>query len=365
MNRNPGGFNTAYFAYCYSQLAEIALEQGDDAAAANHLEKAARLKQLTPQQQAEIDWLYSRVHLANSDWSAAHQQVERALRLMPSTKRIDRAAILHTKGEILYGQARFPEALAAFTDAIDLLMPEGRLSIDTFSYDKKTPILSRLDLVDQLRGMARCYVALFEQKRDPALLNKALNCFLLISEVSDQLRQNYQSEESKIFLSETTHPFYEEGIRVASRLYEASGNPDYLDRAFYLFEKSKAVVLLEEIRAKEAAGIFTIPPALLEESYQLRVDINYYRKMLNREAQKSGRVDEEKTKNWNSRLLKLVRRQEQLEKQIRNEYPSYTALTQSEIPTIRSIQADLPAGTGAVTYFQGAVTHFCLFPDRR
>ena len=361
MNRNPAGFNTAYFAYCYTQLAEIELDQGNDQSAAAYLRKAADLKQLTSQQRAETERLYGRLYLARFDWNAAHQHADRALQLMPANKRVDRAAILHTKGQTLYRERRYSEAFSVFTAAIGELMPKGALSVDTLHYDPEWQVLSRLDLVDQLQGMAHCQVAIYQQSKDAAPLRKALHCFLFISEISDQLRQNYQSEESKIFLNETTHPFYEEGIAVAYQLYQLSGDPVYLDRAFYLFEKSKAVVLLEEIRAKEAAGIFTIPPDLIEETHRLRVDINYYRKMLDRKAGKGGQGDEEKAKEWNSRLLELVRQQEQFEKQIQNDYPNYTALTQSEVPSIPSIQTDLPAGTAAVAYFLGRERSFAFF----
>jgi len=362
MDSSNKPFDPKYYVYCYANLAEIALEQKNLPLAASRLGQIARMNALKPQQEAEMHRLYSMFYLAKGNWGLAHKHADRATSLTPPANRINLAAIFHLKGQILFAQTRYESALGYYQQAAAQLITKGSLSADSPVSDPELETLSRMDLIAQLDGMAACFRALFDIKNDPELLKKALNCFLLISSLSDQMRLDYQSEESKIFLSERNFHFYEAGISVAYQLYQLNQQQHWLDQAFYLIEKSKAVVLLEEIREKEAIGVFTIPSELLEEAYRLRVDIRYCQKMLGLEAQNGTNSDEKKSKKWNKKLLKSIQTLEKWEEKINRQFPEYTAFTRREVVEIGALQQKLhDTQTAMIEFFIGAKNSYAFY----
>ena len=361
MDTNKKAFNSSYYLYCYTNLAEIALKQDSLDQAASFLNKADRLRKLTPQQLAEIGKVRSSILLQKGDCKMAQLHADKAIHLAPKERSIDLALSYLAKAKALYCDQAFCASLDALYIGIQLLVPEEELSADNADFPLDLMILSRIDLINFLQMKAQCFEALFRQEKQQLYLTKALNCYTQISQLSDQLRQDYQSEESKIFLNETTHSFYEKGIQVATQLWKQTDKEDYLDRAFFFLEKSKAAILLEELKAKEADGIFTIPAELVEEDYQLRIAINYYQKLLDSESRRGESKNQEKINDWNGQLLSLTEERETLKEKLQTQYPSYTSYMQHEIANIQEVQTELLSPKHAIVeYYLGEKASYAL-----
>lgn len=359
--KNPEHFTSKYFVYTNTQLAEVLLEQKKLDQALFYIEKAANYKKLNTQQQIEINRLYTILYLYSGQLNQAESFSKKALKYTPRNQPITLSKILHLKGQIFSQQNKYTKAIETYQQGIQQLIPNDSFSIQTSTLQSNLKILSRLDLIDHLQAMGKTLNDYYLEKKDNSFLKQSLNCFLLISQLSDQLREDYQSDESKIFLNKKTHQFYEEGIATAFQLFEITQDSSFLNHAFYFFEKSKSVVLLDELKAKEAAGIFTIPTELADKQYQLRADINYLKRKIETAKQK-GKDNTQNVKSWNSELFELTQQQAQIKETIKEEYPDYVALTKGEIPSVFSIQKNLCTPHSAlIEYFIGKSNSYVFF----
>ncbi|MCB9278242.1 MAG: CHAT domain-containing protein [Lewinellaceae bacterium] len=364
MQTNKKAFNNRYYVYCYTNLAEVELKMDAGRQARTYLQRALQLKPLTTSQVSAVYRILSRVDAADGHLENALKAAQKAVAAAPAEIPIDRSQAHLTLAEAWFNLQEYDCALEAADEAISHLIPVGRLSADTPELPENFRPLSRIDLVNALQLKAACLEAVYGVRHDIALLIPALNCYFQISRLSDQLRQDYQSEESKAFLSESTHSYYEKGIAVAAQLHILQPEGRHIQEIFYFFEKSKAVVLLEEIRAKEAEGIFTLPREWIDQEYAIRVELNYLRRLLDAENRRSVK-NQTSIKTWNSRLLELMREKDDLIARIGRNYPDYTAYTRTEIPDIGSVQQALTDDNRAILeFFAGQENCYALFIRR-
>ncbi len=359
MQTNTKAFNTTYYANTYSSLAELALKQDNLKEAKSYLAKAKSLQPLLPQQLSTVNQLESQLHCAQKQWTTAMQRIDEAISLIPPKQKIDLASALLAKAKTWQQQKHYGEALSTLELAITALVPTDQLNMGTL--DKGIKINSRLELIRVLQCKAICLEGKSGEEANNDALKEAMVCYLLISKLSDQLRQNYQSEESKIFLNESTHNLYERGLELTYQLYERTSDRQYLVHAFYFFEKSKAAVLLEELKSREAEGTFTIPPELVARAEQLRTDIHFYEKLIEKEKLKNADVNPEKIKNWNSQLINLSQRRDQLRQQLQADFPAYAAYSLTTVPKLRAAQQSISQHHVIVEYFLGTEQSYALW----
>ncbi|MEZ4990720.1 MAG: CHAT domain-containing protein [Saprospiraceae bacterium] len=365
MDNNAKAFESSYYVYCYNNLAEVALQQSDLIAAQAYLDKALHLPTLSNQQKAEIDHLLSRINLRQAVWGKAKELALRAYGRMPKTKHVSLAEIRSTQADIEQASGHYKRALDFYDQATTLLLPNTTFQLGN-PISSEINILSPIDFIEILEAKAETFERLYQQEQRSGWRDSILACYTSIAYLSDRLRQDYQSEASKIFLTQNTYAFYENGMRTAALQYNSTRDPKYLDELFFFSEKSKAALLLDEIKAKEAAGIYTIDPALLEQDYQLRVDINYYKKLIDIEEKKGDKKEEKKWTDWNGVLLKLAQQREQIQEEIKAQYPNYAAFTHDQIPELEKVRQQILAtpGSAMVSYFMGRKNSYALFISR-
>lgn len=68
----------------------------------------------------------------------------------------------------------------------------------------------------------------------------------------ESIRSSFSNDYDKQYLLDLMYPLYEKGISAVFQLYAHDSNPEYLNRAFEIFERSKAATLLQAIRTGQA-----------------------------------------------------------------------------------------------------------------
>ncbi|MEX0272850.1 MAG: hypothetical protein AB3N16_00555, partial [Flavobacteriaceae bacterium] len=86
----------------------------------------------------------------------------------------------------------------------------------------------------------------------------------------DSLKADYHYSSDKIHLMENTFPLFESVLEANFALHEETGDPKYLENAFFFMEKSKSVLLLEAIRASRASKFAKVPDSLVEKERLLK-----------------------------------------------------------------------------------------------
>ncbi len=353
MESNSSTFATRYYLYCYTRLAEVSLQLKGEDAAEKYIQKAFSLSRLTPDQNAEVHSVHSQWLAEKGEWRAALEAIEQSLEFMSAEKVVDFARRQDFRATCLMHTGQFKLALQATTDGIIRLSNATDWDQLTKRPIENWNISSPLACIELMETRAMIQQRLATTEKEDIYWDKALESYHYLSELGDQLRRNYQSEESKLFLSANAHDYYELAISLAHQLYQKTGRLHYVNEALYFFEQSKAAVLLEELMAHEAEGRSALPPSIIAQGQDLKIELNYYRKLINGEEARGESADQQKIANWNSHLLQLTRERESWQRNIEQHYPEYKVYTQPSFPSATAIQKQLQRQQGVATYFTG------------
>ncbi len=176
----------------------------------------------------------------------------------------------------------------------------------------------------------------------------------LASDLIDQLRNEYETEGSKLMLGETAQQVYEHGIRAAFKLYKMTNSPDVYESMFRFCEKSKISVLLDAIRDLHAKQLGGIPDSLLEQEKDLKIELVFYDTEIQKEKLKKEKPDSSKIKNYEDHYFSLKREYEKLMDHLAASHPKYDELKNTAKTTsVFDLQKSLDDHSALVEYFLG------------
>lgn len=179
----------------------------------------------------------------------------------------------------------------------------------------------------------------------------------------DEMRKIFKAKQSKQFLVQRMIPAYELAISLALQLNESTGDRSYLQEAFRLVEKSKAMLLLEALKTEEARNFGDVPADLLLEERRLAREIVKSEKKIF-EAQMAKQKD--KVEQGQQELLELRRAFSKLEENLETNYKEYYELKYKEkIAKLKEVQAHLDGQSGLLEFFVGnkEVYVFSVYSD--
>jgi len=157
------------------------------------------------------------------------------------------------------------------------------------------------------------------------LLIAANKTFQFAISMIEQMRSTYQSEESKLQLSENMRSTITFAIRAQEKLYEITKTENDFNKTFEICEKGKSAILLSYLRDIEAKNDTRIPLKLRKEDESIKTEIYSYNKLIYDEKLKS-KPDDTKISLWNKKLFELNRQQDQLIQRFEKEFPAYFTL---------------------------------------
>ncbi len=178
------------------------------------------------------------------------------------------------KGKVYELQNNFPQALAQY-----------QLAIQSLHFDFNTPDIyqnpadlsyaaSPLLLFKTLQQKAYAFGQYFAQTKKTANLEASLQTYQLAFELAARIRKSYDSDEAKLFFTNTVAPVYEEAISTAYQLFSQTGKRNFLESALALAEQSKAAVLAENLRDLDIKQVPGIPASLLRKEKELKLNIS-------------------------------------------------------------------------------------------
>ncbi len=169
-------------------------------------------------------------------------------------------------GEYYLAQKDYKKALSHFQKAIQTLLPRFQRNEDWHNPTKMDIELAfnKIDLLVYLGDKAKTLRLLSQAEDDLKYLTSSLQVFELGDVVIDQLRKEHQDQDTKLFWRKEAIPFYENAIEVC---YEMQN----VEKAFFFFEKSKAILLLEALQTSDALEL--IPDSLKNQILTLQQDL--------------------------------------------------------------------------------------------
>lgn len=158
-------------------------------------------------------------------------------------------------------------------------------------------------------------------------------------------------DQSKLAWLTMYRPMFEEGIALAYRLFEATHEAGYLERAFALVEQNKAMLLRQSLRESQAKASANLPDSVLATEQTLRDSISQIETALLK-VDKS----QDSLQYWDLRTKLTQEREAYFNwvKKIEAAYPEYYNLKYKvQSISLLNIQQQLPPKTMMVNYFRG------------
>ena len=221
-----------------------------------------------------------------------------------------------------HGIKDFHKALTYFQKALSISLPQNndRGILDTIDLSSG----SNYRILTSLKGKATSLHKIFLNNRDTSYLQSALAHFSQAERSISYMRANFSTEQDESVLAKESMPIYEDGIRVALRLFQHSRDTSYLHTAFHFIQANKSLSLFESLQDRYARHFSGIPKQTLDEENHLKSSLFA--------AQKEYRVAVAR-KNYPAKLASL--QQEILARQraydyfievLEDSFPQYHAL---------------------------------------
>ena len=197
-----------------------------------------------------------------------------ALEVTQRLRAVDQLAALYNNvGSVYWRQKKYRTALAYYQKGLAEITyrPADTAFTVAISLSALQMTTNDLSVSTLLANKGESLLALYDEQRDPSLLQLALNTFQLTDKMVDQLRWKQVDDKSKLYWRDHTRKWYENAIETCYQLKDA-------ESAFYFFEKSRSVLLsdkLNELGAKRG-----LSPTDVEREQQLRINKFSFEKQL-------------------------------------------------------------------------------------
>ena len=243
---------------------------------------------------------------------------------------LEASANYHKNLGITFAQkGDFENGILEFNKGLSLLDFDNQ---QPFANLEVTPLV-----VEILGNRASTNFQLFEQKKKKENLDKAFQDYELALELMEELRLSFTENQSKQQLQATNHAIFEGAIQTCFALATVTDSSEYLEKAFYISEKSKNLILLESLKNTYAKKIGGIPDSILQAENLLQIKLaNTQKKRL----EKKEMGDQEGLVQLDRSLFQLKERQRNFIANLEQQYPKYYQTkyesTHLEIPFIQS-----------------------------
>lgn len=295
----------------------------------------------------------AKIYVALDSMSRAIVHGQTALKTLAplvSGKNHWRGKILRIISEAQAGQGQWRPALQTLQRSLDQLSTDQ--AIDDSWTTNPAPEWSeaKLELLKVLTRKAailRNYYCATDLDNIRAL-QASLDTYQAAVRLIKMLRAQYHDDEVKEYLSKQSFPTFEAAVQTAVDLYTLQQKPEYLDQCFSLFETSKALSLLENLKEMEARQAVNIPRQLIRQENTFKYNIAGL-EMNIRETNDSLRKSELKELLFKTRSAYAA-----FIDKIKNDYPTYYDLKyNTETITISQIQDLLQSDESLIEFFYG------------
>ena len=142
----------------------------------------------------------------------------------------------------------------------------------------------------------------------------------------DHIRRGYKRQGNKKELLKNAFPIYEGAIQTNLALYQATKQDSFLQHAYTAFEKSRSILLLEDMQSANAKSFAGISDKLLSKDQELSIRLAFYEKQLFEEKLKKETADNDKIARWQNEVFQLRQTYDSITQVLEAQYPDYYRL---------------------------------------
>ncbi|MCO6489486.1 MAG: CHAT domain-containing protein [Phaeodactylibacter sp.] len=350
-NLPPGHLN---IAVAHFNLALVLNDLKRYTEAVGHLEKCIRY---VAEKHGEVHYPLAlsynglgQAYIGLKDYPKALNALDKSLEIAERTSvrpHLNFASPNYNKGEIFLEQEKYGEAIRHYGLALEGLGYNDEAPGEVFDYRRIKTLLEILD------ARARAYLEQFRQTQREESLSRSLRDYQSGMEILDHIVKSFREEDIASLAGEF-YSFMESAVGAHYEAYRQTRERKYLEQAFELAERSRAVLLYKAALHNTARAYAGIPEQTLAEEQEIK------RKITRLAAAIDDAIQEGKTKtdtailNLNARLAEEQARLEAFLKQLEEDYPRYYRLKYDfRVMPAAEVQAGLSSRQAQVVYFIG------------
>ena len=225
---------------------------------------------------------------------------------------------------------------------------------DIFSNPQIDSSLFDIRLLENLKSKAYAleHFAIEQSDNDLTIkaINKSLETIELALNLIDNIRDNYLTEDSQIYLSGNEKETFLFAVHIASKLFSLTGDIAVKEKIYAMVQKAKSAVLRNEITENNFLYSTAIHDTTRKKQKILTGNIAAYNNLIIQEAQKTN-PDSTRISIWKDAVFNMNRENEKITVQINREFPQYSNLIQKAEPaTLAEIQNHLHRNETIVDY---------------
>lgn len=270
----------------------------------------------------------------------------------PGSRRFDLASTYNAIGRVYLDMGLLEDATHYYNLAINSNSINGEKEV-LEDLTKLPSVFSKQVLLASITGRAKVLYTKGQSTHNVTDLELATESYNLGVKLIGEIRLSHLRYEDKIGLGVTVSALYNDAVEVYFELYKNSNNEAYLDEAFYLIEKAKSSVLLENISTQSAKRFSGIPEEVLSLENTLKVDISYLQSQVN-DLKASNDEQDNPESILTDQLFDLNRRLDSLTISLEQNHPKYYALKhRDKTLSIDQVQDNLNSTQAVLEYFEG------------
>jgi CHAT domain-containing protein/Tfp pilus assembly protein PilF len=215
-------------------------------------------------------------------------------------------------------------------------------------------VLLDVDLLKSLRKKSETLELLSNQITNPEkklrTTKKSLETSELALQLIDRIRNDYLSEDSRMYLAENEKESYLFAIHIARTLFDLTNETTAVLKMYDIAKKAKAAVLRNEINENELLHSAGIPDSLRNKQSWLSGNISAYNNLILEEMRIKD-PDNRKISLYKDAIFEMNRENENVKDLINKEYPQFHELLQKTEPlTLSEIQKNLSKDETVIDY---------------
>jgi len=275
-------------------------------------------------------------------------------------KKFDYAIIYENFSDISLLENKFAESIDYDNQSISFIISDfkpKKLSDNPEIANKAIP--NKGLLLTTLSSKAFASKIIYKNTTIKEYLESAYQTYMLTDELISLMRMDYQAEASRMSLASYAKPIYEQGIEACHLLYKLHPHDSLLDIAFEYSEKSRAIVLLDEVRKTSASA--HVNQELIRQEKAMNLKANYFEKQAALQDQDSTKIV-----NYNAydSITYYRRRRTEIVDQIRETTPEYYKLIFDQTTTNpKEIRQNLNEDQAFIEYFLGDSSLYTFYID--
>jgi CHAT domain-containing protein len=256
-------------------------------------------------------------------------------------------------GDDYFEESEYDLALSNYQKSLISIVKD----FNDYSVSKNPSIDSPLfdiRLLDNLKSKAQALYLFAKTQTDSkeklTTTTKSLETIELALQLIDRIRNNYLSEESRIYLAENEKETYLFATQVASSLYSMNKDISTGYKMYSIAQNAKAAILRNEIAGNELLYSIGIPDSLREKYNKLTANIAAYVNLILEET-RNVKPDNKKIALWKDALFEMNREKERVTNEIERVFPDYRYLIRRTKPdSLQIIQKKLNKDVTIVDY---------------